>query len=114
MSLLTMTDCTVEANRVQARYELDRAMLASGYAQTSSWAVKWGRPLLDAVAELPDEDTVAYELQEAQNEATLAGEYSSSLKNSIERTIADLDKIEASDQIRAAIDAIIGNLEKSL
>ena len=34
----SLTDLTREDNVVQARFELDRAMQSSGYAQLSSWA----------------------------------------------------------------------------
>lgn len=54
---LTMTDCSVADNVTQARYEFERAMTTSGYAALSSWAVKWGRSLLDVAAEHAGYDT---------------------------------------------------------
>lgn len=45
----TLTDLTNPDNVTQARFELDRAMAASGYAQCSAWAVRWGRAALDAL-----------------------------------------------------------------
>lgn len=51
MTGLTMTDCSVADNITQAKYELDRAMAASGYTQCAQWAMKWGRALLEVAAE---------------------------------------------------------------
>lgn len=56
MTGLTMTDCSVADNVTQAKYELDRAMAASGYTQCAQWAMKWGRALLEVAAEHAGED----------------------------------------------------------
>lgn len=56
MTGITMTDCSVADNVTQAKYELDRAMAASGYTQCAQWAMKWGRALLEVAAEHADED----------------------------------------------------------
>ena len=56
MTGLTMTDCSVADNVTQAKYELDRAMAASGYTQCTQWAMKWGRALLEVAAEHAGED----------------------------------------------------------
>ena len=61
MTGLTMTDCSVADNVTQAKYELDRAMAASGYTQCAQWAMKWGRALLEVAAEHAGEDYVSRE-----------------------------------------------------
>lgn len=54
MTGLTMTDCSVADNVAQAKYEFDKIganvgdILCEGFA---SWAVKWGRALLEVAAE---------------------------------------------------------------
>lgn len=110
MSLLSMTDCSVADNRVQARHELDRAVAASGYTQMSAWAMKWGRALLDA-GNASDDDSDAIDSLSA--ELNDAEQHADSLQTAIDNAITALDKIEASEEIRDAIDKIIGNLENA-
>ncbi len=66
----TETDLTNEDNRKQARWELDRAMLSSDYAQCSAWAVRWGRSALDALDDPATDVTedLQDELKAAENE----------------------------------------------
>lgn len=111
MSLLSMTDCSVADNRVQARHELDRAVAASGYTQMSAWAMKWGRALLDAGNASDDDsdtiDSLSSELHDAECRV-------SDLEIALNDAVTALDKIEASEEIRDSIDKIIANLENAL
>ena len=111
MTGLTMTDCTVEANRVQARHELERAFMERSVHQVaplSSWAKKWGRPLLDAAH---DSEGDSARLELAESEATAAENERDKLIEAVESAIKSLDKIDGN---RTEIDAVIGALENAL
>jgi hypothetical protein len=59
--MLTMTDCSDPDNRVQARYELDRAENAGTFEMIpalANWAEKWARPLLDYADAAPTEGDI--------------------------------------------------------
>lgn len=70
----TEIDLKDAENRVQARWELDRAMQSSGYAPLSTWAVRWGRSALDALNDPSSDvaDSLRDDLNEAENEAASA------------------------------------------
>jgi len=111
--MLTMTDCTVADNRVQARYELDRAMNSPvPEMATSDWAVKWGRALLDAGV-ITDDD-VQDAVQRAENEATELESRNDTLAETIHDAIKALDELDFGSEYRKKIDAIIVNLERPL
>lgn len=115
MADLTMTDCTVEDNIVQAAHELDRAMMASGYAQCSAWAVKWGRRLIEAARENVDKgDADEGSLSDARRDADNAEEDAASIRTEIERAINKLDEIATDSDTRDAIDAAASILENAL
>lgn len=111
MSLLTMTDCSDAGNRVQARYELDRA---ESITSQSVWAMKWGLPLLEYADQAPSEDEVSDDLKQAEAEAADAEARADELADEIEAAITALDKIEASEEIRDAIDDVVASLENAL
>lgn len=87
MTDLTMTDCSVADNVAQAKYELDRAMAASGYTQCAQWAMKWGRALLDVAAEHAGED---YDGELGREINDLEAEMSE-LRGAIRRAIDELE-----------------------
>lgn len=72
MTDLTMTDCSVEANRVQARYELDRADTNSSVVDKmcalANWSDKWARPLLDYADDAPTKEDVTVAANTVDNE----------------------------------------------
>lgn len=116
MSLLSMTDCSVAENRVQARYELDQAEdgSRSGDKALVEWVQKWGRALVEYASDAPSYDDVSDEVSRAESEATQAESRSSYLSSAIEAAIKELDKIESSDEIRTAIDKAIAAMENAL
>lgn len=87
MTGLTMTDCSVADNVTQAKYELDRAMDASGYTQCAQWAMKWGRALLEVAAEHAGED---YDGELGREINDLEAEMSE-LRGAIRRAIDELE-----------------------
>lgn len=92
-----MTDCSAADNVTQAKYELDRAMAASGYTQCAQWAMKWGRALLEVAAEHAGEDDTSLALEDALEEVDdISDELSS----------AQADLREKTDAIRAAIEKL--------
>lgn len=117
MSGLTMTDCSVEGNRVQARHELDRALALvegpSRYTLLHDWAEKWGRELLDYANDAPSEDDVAEEVARAGRGADDAETARDELQTAIDKAIDKLDEIETSDEIRDLIDAAVSILENA-
>ena len=85
MSLLSMTDCSVADNRVQARYELDAAANERHDPNLAAWAKKWGRALIDYAEDAPNEDDVSAAVCDAEARCG----------NEIERIRAELaEKIE--------------------
>lgn len=109
-----MTDCSVEANRVQARHELDKAEADEfTLPKLSEWASKWGRPLLDAADSAPSEDDVAEEVSRAEREATEAESDRQELQFAVDSAIKKLDEIKTSDEIRELIDAAVSILENA-
>ena len=112
--MLTMTDCAVADNRVQARYELDaveRTGSADGFTQ---WAMRWGRELLDYADAAPTEDDVCEDIKRAEIDATNAEDKCDALEAVIEKAIKDLDAIDTNDAIRNIIDDVVADLENSL
>ena len=95
MSLLTMTDCSVEDNRVTARYELDAAERVGSPNALHQWAIKWGRALIDYADAAPSEDDVATELQTAELAASHAEQSATERADAIRATISKLDAIVA-------------------
>ena len=89
MGLLSMTDCTVADNRVQARYELNAATNDHHDPNLAAWAKKWGRDLLDYADAAPTDDDAAEsdrpvsELRDAENEIA-------TLKAAIRDAVSDL------------------------
>ncbi len=114
MSLLTMTDCADADNRVQARYELERAFMTVGTQSPADWAIKWGRALLDYADVAPSEDDVCEEIKRAETDATNAEDKCDALTGVIEKAIKDLDAIDTKDAIRNIIDDVVADLENSL
>lgn len=114
MSLLTMTDCTVADNRVQARYEYDKAERDLSQLARSAWFTKWGPALLDYADAAPSEDDVCEEIKRAEIDATNAEDKCNALTGVIEKAIKDLDEIDTKDAIRNVIDDIVADLENSL
>lgn len=87
MTGLTMTDCSVADNVTQAKYELDRAMAASGYTPCAQWAMKWGRALLEVATEHAGED---YDGELGREINDLEAEMSE-LRGAIRRAIDELE-----------------------
>ena len=114
MSLLSMTDCSVADNRVQARYELDAAANERHDPNLAAWAMKWGRTLLDYADAAPSEDDVCEEIKRAEIDATNAEDKFDALEAVIEKAIKDLDAIDTNDAIRNIIDDVVADLENSL
>jgi hypothetical protein len=119
MSLLTMTDCTEEANRVQALHELERAEVIGSVendgmaVRLAAWALKWGRPLIEAARGAITPDDHAYALTAIEAEVTSAEADRDDYKAAIDKAINALDEIESDDETRRAIDAAVAILENA-
>lgn len=109
------TDLTSPDNVIQARFELDRAMASSGYAQLSSWAVKWGRMALEAI-ENPEIDPG--EKITLEDELTQAEDHIVRLKSAIEDAVIELDQAMTIHKIAPKVvddfNEIIGRMENAL
>lgn len=86
MSLLSMTDCSVADNRVQARYELDRAAVSAESVAGhfyAAWALKWGRALLDYADAAMSEDDLALAESVSDDNATNAHERAEAIRDAV-------------------------------
>ena len=100
----TDTDLTHPGILTQARFELDRAMAASGYAQLSTWAAKWGRSMLDAIEDpVVDED----ELESARDDLQNAENELGACQIELEEARNELGDLETA--VKAAIRALRNN-----
>ena len=115
MGLLSMTDCSIAENRVQARYELDRIGEGSGVPvrdkMLAAWAEKWGRELLDNQGEVAQSEYDA-----VCEEATTLEALSETFGEAIDEAVRSLENIVPSEmddeKIENLISGVIANLER--
>ena len=113
----TDTDPTRPDNVIQARFELDRAMQSSGYAQLSSWAVKWGRMALDAI-ENPVREFDEEDFAEVEADAARAEEAIAKLSTAVETAIVKIDQAmedhHPSSEFKGKLNTAVAILENAL